>query len=317
MPAKYVLCIGEALVDVVIRGEESVEKVGGSPLNVAGVLASLKQPTKLAAWWGKDSRGALIEEYAQAHDLGIVGGSAAAPRTSVAYARLDEHGHATYEFDLDWDLPQLPDSSSIAHLHTGSIAATLEPGGSKVLATLDAMAGRCTISYDPNARPAIMGSPETTRERVEEIIARCDVVKASDEDVAWLYPGSDPIDVMRRWQELGATLVVVTRGDSGAYARLRHERDTLAVSPMYVHVVDTVGAGDSFMGGLLSALLDAGLLGSADAQGRLREARWADVIPALHRATITSSITVSHEGAYAPRPTEVIEVLDNDRSLRY
>ena len=312
-----VLCLGEALIDVVLReGEEPQEHVGGSPLNVACVLTELERPALIGAWWGRDRHGRMIEEFAEEHSVGIVSGSEGADRTSLAYAKLDEMGRAEYEFDLLWEVPELPPASSLAHLHTGSLAATLEPGGTDVLRAVKAMAILGTVSYDPNARPAIMGSPEDVLPRIEELVSLADVVKASDEDIAGLFGEDTPVEEgMRRWSSQGPGLVVVTRGPWGAYARLLAVRDMLVIDRLIVEVTDTVGAGDSFMGGLLSGLLDAGLLGRADAKNRLREATWNDVRTALHRATITSGLTVSHAGAYAPSLQEVNEVLIADPRL--
>ena len=173
-----------------------------------------------------------------------------------------------------------------------------------------------TVSYDPNARPAIMESPEKSRGRVEELVALADVVKVSDEDLEWLYGKSTPVEeVMRQWLKLGPSLVIVTRGPWGIYVKLASKRDMLVIDPLTTDVVDTVGAGDSFMGGLISGLLDADLLGSREAKGRLRSAGWDDVMPALHRATITSGLTVQRAGAYAPTHEEVAAVKAKDLRL--
>ena len=210
----------------------------------------MDHPTLIGAWWGKDARGQAIEEYAQARNVGIVPGSDGAERTTVANAYLDEAGRATYEFDLLWEVPPLPAPHELRHLHTGSIAATLEPGGTDVLRAVKNMAVSGTVSYDPNARPTIMDSPVKVIKRIEELIALSDVVKASDEDIAWLYGEETPVeDVMRRWLAMGPGLVVVTRGPWGAYARLSNERDMLVIDPLNVEVGDTVGAGDTFMAG--------------------------------------------------------------------
>lgn len=304
-----VLCLGEALVDVVNRDGVVTEHVGGSLLNVACVIARLGYRTNIGAWWGDDKYGQMITEYAAKHNVEIVPGSDGAERTTVAYATLDENGRASYEFDLLWDVPQLPPADELRHLHVGSIGATLEPGAQKVLKAVKQMAIRGTVSYDPNARPAIMESPEAVRDRIEAIVALSDLVKASDEDIEWLYPDTPVEEVMRRWMNLGAAMVVATRGPWGAYARIANERDMLVIDPLNVEMIDTVGAGDSFMGGLISGLLDAGLLGGAEAKNALRKARWADVQSALHRAVITSGLTVSHSGAYAPVSDEVAQVL--------
>lgn len=311
-----VLCLGEALIDVVAReGQETAEHVGGSPLNVACVLSAMGHAPTIGAWWGDDDRGHRIAQYAADHGVKVVPGSDGAERTTVAYAQLDHEGRATYTFDLLWELPELTELDRVGHLHTGSIAATLEPGGTQVVNAVKAVREHGTVSYDPNVRPAIMESPEAVRGRVEELIGLCDVLKASDEDVSWLYPETPVEDVMREWITMGPALVVVTRGPWGAYARLAGNRDMLVVDQLTVKLADTVGAGDSFMGGLLSGLLDAGLIGSRETVEILRAADWDAVQPALHRAVTTSGLTVSHHGAHAPTREDVQGVLDEDSSL--
>ncbi|MCI1676196.1 MAG: PfkB family carbohydrate kinase [Ancrocorticia sp.] len=307
MIERPILCVGEALIDVVIRGDEQEEHVGGSPLNVASGLAALGHPTLLASWWAPDERGHAIERYAAAHHVGIVPGSAGAQKTTVAYAHLDALGQARYCFDLEWNCPQLPPLESVAHMHIGSYGATTEPGATHVGAAVAHMAG--TISYDPNARPAIMGSAESVRDRIERLISLSDVVKASDEDVAWLYGDQRLDDVMQLWLGMGVSLVVITRGKEGARAMLSSQPGTVDIAPFQVEVADTVGAGDSFMAGLLSGLADAGLIGGAQAKSALRVATWDQVKPALTRGTVTSSITVSQPGAYSPNRHEVSAAL--------
>lgn len=309
-PDAPVLCLGEALIDVVHRDGSSTEHVGGSPLNVACGLAALGHPTELAAWWAKDPRGKAIEELLARNNVHPVPGSDEAAKTAVAMAYLDDQGRATYEFDLEWKVPTLPTPSEISHLHTGSFAATLAPGGNDVLRAVKAQSIVGTVSYDPNARPDLMGKAADVVGRIEEIISVSDVVKASDEDIEWLYGKETPVeDIMRKWLAMGPAMVVVTRGPWGAYARLKNERDMLVIDPLNVEIGDTVGAGDSFMSGMLSALLDVGLLGSAAAKRRLRSATWSEIVPALHRATVTSGLTVSQNGAYAPDRDEVSQVL--------
>ena len=306
VPPPALLCVGEALIDIVHRsGRPSAEHIGGSLLNVAAGTAALGVPTRLASWWGPDARGQRLAEAAAAAGVDVVAGSDGAARTSVAQAHLDAAGHARYDFDLSWSVPALPSDAVIGHLHTGSLAATVEPGGEQVLALVERLRPDATISYDPNARPAIMGSPEAVRDRVAQLIARSDVVKASDEDIAWLYPEAEPADVLAAWAGLGPALVVMTRGGDGALARLAHDETALVVDAPAVEVGDTVGAGDSFLAGLLAGLWDAGLLGGPDARARLRHARWADVSEPLRRAALTSALTVQQAGAHAPDAAQV------------
>ncbi|BDD80784.1 ribokinase [Tsukamurella pulmonis] len=311
------LCLGEALVDVVLRdGAEPSEHVGGSLFNVACGLAALGDPTSILSWWGRDVRGARIAETATRAGVEVVPGTDGAANTPLAYAHVDADGRASYEFDLTWEVPATDSLERYGHLHTGSFAATLAPGADGVRDVAARIREHATVSYDPNIRPALMGTPAQVLPRVTEMIAMADVVKASDEDVAWLYPGEPVEDVMRRWVAAGPAMVVLTRGPWGAYALLAGNRDMLHVDQLTVEVGDTVGAGDSFMAGLVSGLLDAGYLGSRYAARRLRAAQWSDVQPALHRAVITSALTVGRAGAYAPSMDEVAAVRAQDPTLR-
>ena len=295
------LVLGEALVDAVSGPDGGVdEHVGGSPANVAFGLAALGHEVRLATWIGQDERGARIEEVAAGHGVVLTPGSHGADRTPVARATLDHAGGATYTFDLTWDLPETEDLGAYGHVHTGSIAAVLEPGGAKVRRTLERARPSATVSYDPNARPALMGTPDAVRPVVESVIASADVVKMSDEDIAWLFPGQDLEHVVRRWDGTGPSLVVVTRGGGGILARLPRTGEEVTLAAVEATVVDTVGAGDSFMAGLVSGLIDEGLLGGPEARRRLGVAGLERVRPALDRALRTAAETVSRPGAFAP-----------------
>ena len=296
--SKPVLCLGEALIDVVIRDDTRSEHVGGSPLNVACVITSLGRPALIGAWWGRDDHGKLIEDYAADHGVGVVPGSDGAAKTSLAYARLNDAGSAEYEFDLSWEVPPLPAPEAIAHLHTGSLAATLEPGGTQVLEAVRAMSQVGTVSYDPNARPAIMESPDKSRGRVEELVALADVVKVSDEDIDWLTGGASIDEVVDRWLGMGPSLVVVTRGKHGSLA-VTSSGLRFTKTPSDVKVVDTVGAGDSFMGGMIDAMWGMGLRG-ADAREALRSLSEEQVRAIIDRASAVSDVTVSRKGANPP-----------------
>ncbi|MDO5739057.1 MAG: carbohydrate kinase [Ornithinimicrobium sp.] len=301
-----VLTIGEVLVDIVVpHGEgEPTSHVGGSPANVAIGLAALDHDSRLTAYLAQDELGVRVREHLLDADVVLTPGSTQAPSTSTATAHLDADGIATYDFDLAWEVgPQ--DLRGIGHLHTGSIAATLEPGGS-VIVDLMAQARACaTVSYDPNCRPTIMGRPEDSRGRIEDCIGRSDVVKASLEDVEWLYGDAGVADVVYLWGRLGPELVIVTRGEKGAVVHLSRAAVTIELEPTTVSVVDTVGAGDSFMAGLLSGLLDAELLGSPQARERLQRADLEDIAPALQRACATAAYTVGRAGAAAPTRAEL------------
>lgn len=301
--AKDVLVVGEALIDIVIPLDgESAEHVGGSPANVAIGLARLGHPTALATRFGRDERGERIRALMEGEHVILVPGSNAAPRTSTALARLDSRKVATYEFDLDWQADPGLVAPEGGHLHTGSIAATLPPGGEAVARIVEASRAHATVSYDPNARPSLMGDPADAVVPIEHLIALSDVVKASEEDVEWLY-GTTPVDALDRWSALGPRLVMITLGPDGVLVRCAGETRAFPSAP--VSVADTVGAGDSFMSGVLSGLLDAGLLGGIEGRERLRAATLDDVAPAVERALACAGITVSRAGANPPRRDEL------------
>lgn len=300
-----VLVIGEALIDIVIPLDgEPAEHVGGSPANVAIGLSRLGHPTRLATHIGTDPRGARIAELMAAESVGLSSDSITAERTPTAAATLDAAGVATYQFDLDWRLePERVSLPAGGHVHTGSIAATLSPGGAAVAAMVATAREQATVSYDPNARPSLMGDPAEARVVIEALISQSDVVKASDEDAAWLYPGTPVVEVLQNWAALGPAVCAMTQGGAEAVVLVAGQVHRLPTLP--TTVVDTVGAGDSFMAGLISGLLDAGLLGGQPARARLYAATWDDVLPAVQRALACAAITVSRAGANPPTRAEL------------
>lgn len=300
-----VLVVGEALIDVVsgIDGQV-VEHVGGSPANVATGLARLGHPVAFATHLGADARGERITAHLRAEGVSLRPRGVVAERTCTATAALDRDGSAAYGFDLSWQLPPDLEVTDVGHLHTGSVATTLEPGASAVLEAVQRARPHATFSYDPNVRPALMGAPHEVRAKVEALVGLSDVVKASDEDIRWLYAGAPVAEVVRLWGRLGPAVTVVTHGRAGAVVALGTDAPVVLPAPA-VAVVDTVGAGDSFMAGLLSGLLDTGLLGGREARERLRAAVLTDVTPAVGRALSCAAVTVSRAGADPPRRDEL------------
>lgn len=304
-PDPRVLVAGEALIDIVHSSQGVVsEHVGGSPANVAVGLARLGHSTTLATHLGPDEHGARVAAYLQERDVRLSPGSNSAVRTSTATARVDAEGVARYDFDLTWEVPEVA-LAGVSHVHTGSIAATLEPGGSGVLELLRRAREVATTSYDPNLRPTVMGEPHQVRSRIEECVGLADVVKASAEDLAWLYAGAPVAEVAHLWGLLGPALVVVTNGEAGVLVLLPARESHVVTPTLPTPVVDTVGAGDSFMSGLLSGLLDAGLLGGFRGRERIRSSDPGEVGPAVRRALACAAYTVERSGAAAPTRAEI------------
>ena len=295
------LVIGEALVDIVAAPSgERTEHVGGSPANVAMGLSRLGHDVDFAGCLGRDQRGQRIADHLGSHGVTVLAECFGDDPTSTAVATLDEFGAATYEFDLHWDLPTIALPDGTGHIHTGSIGTVLAPGAASVTAALQAVRERGTVSYDPNIRPSIMGDLDAVRERVEELVALSDVVKASEDDLDLLYAGQSPEQVMAAWVGLGAGLAVVTLGAEGVMFRVSSDESLGRAAARADLVVDTVGAGDSFMAGLVSGLVAADLLGDPAARERLRSATLEKVQPAIERGLATSAVTVGRAGAYAP-----------------
>jgi fructokinase len=155
------------------------------------------------------------------------------------------------------------------------------------------------ISLDPNIRPGFVKDEAAYRARLERMIAHADVIKVSDEDLAWLTRGGDFETAAKNWIAGGASIVVLTRGENGALAITRSGR--VEVAAPKAKVVDTVGAGDTFNAGLLAGLDRAGLLDKAGLQGISDD----DLRPALQLAAKVAAITVSRAGANPPFAHEI------------
>ena len=300
------LVLGEALTDCVITGETLRETPGGSPMNVALGLARLEHDVTMATRFGADPRGIAISRHLKESGVVLIPQGNTAAKTSSAQATIVEDGSADYVFDLNWDLTtDMVPAGEVTHVHTGSIGATLQPGALAVEAVIrrEKNAG-ASVSYDPNARPIIMGEPENVLPLVERLVGLSDVVKASDEDISWLYPNTPREQVVSKWQAEGVSLVVVTLGPDGVEAWSAGEHVSLPIRATTVS--DTIGAGDSFMSGLLSALSHRSLLGKRAAVA-LQTISRKDLEEVLRFALSCAGITVSRTGANPPRLAEVSE----------
>ena len=298
-----ILIAGEALTDIVVDADGGRrEYPGGSPMNVAVALARLGHDAHLLTAIGEDPRGEAIRAHLDDSGVHLTPSSVGPGRTSTAEAVLDASGAATYTFDLAWDPDPAGLPSDLDAVHTSSIAAVMEPGATTLAELLRTARTAATISYDPNARPTLMGEPADVRARIEENIALSDVVKASDEDVTWLYGTDDVEDVVSSWRDLGPSLTVLTRGGEGSVAFAGSGR--VQVAPVPVEVVDTVGAGDTFSAGILDALADKDLLG-ADRREMLGAIPSDELAAVLRRAARLAAITVSRAGANPPWSREL------------
>lgn len=298
-----VLVVGESLVDIVRTADGGeADHAGGSAANVAVALARLGRSVRIATAFAADEHGALLRKRFERDGVGFAGDPEILERTSSALADIGPDGAASYTFDLDWHLGEVPLEPVPAVVHACSLGAVLEPGATQVAELLAALRPHATVSYDVNARPAVTGSGAETVARVERIVALADVVKASDEDLAALYPDGDPLGAARRLLDLGPRAVVVTFGAEGA-AWVSRDREVRAPAVRGT-VVDTIGAGDTFGAALIDALWRAGHVGAAarDALASLSEEEIAAV---LGHAAKAAAVTVSRPGADPPYASEL------------
>lgn len=305
-----VCVIGEALIDLVFQSSEPggtdryLAHPGGSPFNVAIGLARLGQHSQLLARLSGDAFGRQLRAQAERNRVDLSLAVAASEASTLAVVNLDAERNATYDFyrtgtaDWQWtpaELARIP--ADTGWVHVGSLASWIEPGASAIEARL-AQLSDSVISFDPNIRPALLGDRGRAVERIERLVGLATLVKASAEDLAWLYPGQATGSTLSRWRDLGPAVVVITDGGDGAHA-IGSDDVAFTVPARTTQVVDTVGAGDAFMAGLINALARDGRLsggGRPDA---------AQLRPAIEEAALVAGLTVARAGANPPTAEEL------------
>jgi len=298
--------IGEALIDLV-PGEEprSYYAVpGGSPYNVAVGLARLGQRAALMARLSDTAFGRVLRDHALAEGLDLAAAPHAAEPATLAVVGLDPAGQASYDFyvegtaDWQWtdrEISRAPEATAV--LHFGSIAAWTPPGDARILDLVQGARerGDVLVSYDPNVRPGLLGDHGHGQRVAERAVGLAHLAKASEDDIAWLYPGRALGEVARRWLGLGAAVVVITRSASGADV---YTSDGLALHrpARDIVVVDTVGAGDSFTAGLIASLIRRDLYTPA----RLARSPADQLAAALDDAILVASLNCQRRGNDPP-----------------
>jgi fructokinase len=298
--------IGEALIDLVETDDDAprLAHPGGGPYNVAIGLARLGRPTHFVGRLSRDPLGSMLRSHAarSAVDLSLC--ADAVEPTTVALVELDAGGGASYRFGIDgtadfqWtdaELGRIPDE--IGAVHFGSLASWLPPGDAAIMRRVAQLrlAG-AAVSYDPNVRPQLQPDAGLAREQVEQAVALAHLVKTSSDDIAWLRPGRAVADVAADWLALGAGAIVVTRGGDGATAYT--SAGEVSRPPVPVEVVDTVGAGDAFMSGLIDSLARHDML----TPEAIATAPYGEL---LDDAALVAAITCSRAGANPPRRAEL------------
>jgi fructokinase len=297
-----ILVGGEALYDLVAgAGDGSLAgHAGGGPFNVARTIGRLRQPVAFLGRLSTDRLGATHARMLADDGVGTQCIVRTADPTTLALASLDDDGVASYGFYTAATaaagltpadaLAALP--PRVAALHVGTLGLVLEPVADAMEAVVARLAGDTMVVVDLNCRPQAIDEPRAYRERLARVVAHSDVVKASEEDLAWLDPSQPRIEAARALLQRGPATVLLTLGAEGALV-IGTDRET-PVASVPTTVVDTIGAGDAFGGGFLAWWTSRGL-GAADLQ------RHELVVAAAGYGAVVAARTVAQAGASPPR----------------
>ena len=293
---------GEVLIDILPTGPV----VGGGPANTAKALARLGHDVDFIDGISSDAYGRSAREELLRDGVNLDLALTSDKPTCTATVTLDAAGGASYEFlidgtaTFDFATSWLPDPYRYQPqvLHIGTLVTMIEPGASALYDWAMQVAELAPIVFDPNIRPSVQPDRDLYEAAVEKWAALSAVIKVSDDDLAWLFPGQAIDDVANRWINDGAFLVVVTRGVNGLVGYTADGR--VEVPGVKVDVVDTVGAGDTVGAIVVEAMLAHGLI----------ELRGDLLRSVLTRAAAAAAITCSRKGAQPPFKHElpIIEV---------
>ena len=311
-----ILVIGEALIDLIGRGDQSYEAVvGGANANVALALAVRGERQAFLGRISDDGFGRLIRDHLASHGVNLDLAISASEQTSLAVATINEDGVATYSFylngtaDWGWTPQELPSIEAIEQLDVkaiqfGCLGMAIEPGSRVILNWLRQVstANLLTLSHDLNIRPAIGFRREEELKRVLEINKVSNIIKASDADIMWLYDADKSAveEIYQAWSM--GKLLVVTRGAEGV--SIFRDAQRLDVPGFEVKLADTVGAGDTFMAHFLGELYSLDALGD-NPQQRLAKMDSKQLMSAARYANAASSIVCERVGCNPPTKQEV------------
>ena len=307
-----ILCCGEALIDMVaapsLDGPDGfVPHSGGAVFNTAIALGRLGARAGMLTGLSRDMFGDQLADALKASDVDTTHIIRSDRPSTLAFVKLED-GQASYSFFDEnsagrmiraEDMPALP--SDITALFFGGISLASDPSASAYAALLDRQGGSRAVMIDPNIRPLFITDAEGYRRRMAAMIRQADIVKVSDEDLNWLNPApltqAEKISAML---DTGPSVVIVTQGAEGAIATLA-DGTSITVPAVKTHVVDTIGAGDTFNAGFLAKLSELDLL-TPEALGTLDPDALRD---AMTYGARVAAITVSRAGANPPWANEL------------
>ena len=300
-----IVSCGEALIDFLPRQATDGTAVfapfaGGSPFNVAIAIGRLGTPAGFFGGLSTDMFGEILRTALHASGVDTSLANFSDRPTTLAFVSLSD-GNARYAFFdehsagrmlTETDIPALP--KTVTALHFGSFSLAEEPCGSALEFLMQREFADRVISLDINVRPTLIKNRDGYLARIDRLVAMADIVKLSEEDLAWLDPIESFESMAARYLKLGAKIVVLTRGPRGAIAIAR--QTTVSVPGVAVKVADTVGAGDTFSAATLARLDQKALLTKVRIAGLNSD----ELTDALTFATKAAAVTVSRPGANPP-----------------
>jgi len=302
---RLIVVAGEALIDLVPAAHATLAAhLGGGPFNTARTLGRLERPVAYLGRISTDSAGGRLLGQLRADGVRLDALVRTDDPTTLALVELDEQGVARYRFyEQGTSAPGLTEADAlaalpeaVAFLHVGTLGLVLEPIAAALEALAGELSGRALVMVDPNCRPAAIADADAYRARLARVLALADVVKVSEEDLAWLAPGVPAGDAARALLGQGPAVVLLTLGGNGALA-LTADGEAAVAAPA-VDVVDTIGAGDAFSGGWLAWWSECGL-------GRAELADAARVADATAFACLVAARTCARAGASPPARDEL------------
>lgn len=307
-----IVTCGEALFDMFVgprpgdpHGVTVDGVVGGSPLNVALGLSRMGTDAALFTRLSTDALGAKLRAFMAENAISDRYCVETDNLTTVSMVTTDEAGHPHYAIycngtaDCSMELSDIPKTldEAVRVIHLGSFATVFEPTGETLRTFAQQHADSRFISFDPNVRAMVVSDFDLWRTRIDEMLPLSGIVKASDEDIQLLWPGQPVEWFIEKALVAGAQIAIVTRGPDGAVVGAADGRLT-HVPGIKVDVVDTVGAGDTFMAACLHHLSAAGLADRARATS-------ADIGEMVRFATRASALTCKRRGANLPTMAEI------------
>jgi len=305
-----IVVIGEAIIDL-IESKESKGQfqaiVGGANNNVALALARRGNKHEFLARISSDRFGSIIKEKLQENNVDTNLAIHTNEPATLAIISVNDKGQPQYTFytegtaDWGWTKEELPTNQQLKELNVkaiqfGCLTMAMEPGN-KVIEEWARNTKDITISHDINIRAALNPNHLKERERVERLNSFSNIIKASDEDLAFLYPNQDPKEGIRTWG-IEEKLVLLTKGSEGTTFFFKNQ--VIDVPARKVEVVDTVGAGDTFIAHLLGQLDDNNYLGN-----NLNTLDISTLTQYVTTASIAASITCMRVGCEPPSLEEL------------